>query len=198
MLRCTLLQAERIAWLGCGAQLPTAVLFPAQAQQPSSSAGGSSGSHAQQQGGAAAAAAEGLEAAAAALVAALSPLLNGGGAVAQRCSEVKMELAGEDGTGEAVRLILAHLEQCQQRQAQQAQQQGARRDSGQLQQQSAEAGAAVNPAARLLSLPNGILVSSLANSETLFIYREIFEQRCYLQVWARCTSKPAGTGRCAV
>ena len=152
--------AERVAWLGCGAQVAPAALLQADGVgAPGATAAGqlqvgngSSEEHQRQQ----------VEQAAEALATALTALLHDG-SIRQQCARMQQELAAEDGLAAAVQLVRQQL--------------------GQQQQQREEKQQAASPPAAAveeLELPGGLRILCPSPAEALFIHREIFQQDCYL------------------
>lgn len=154
--------AERVAWLGCGAQLSPAALL----QQPCGSSGVKEDEGQQQQ--------QEVEQAGAELAAVLQGLLQDAG-MREACGRLRAQLAAEDGLGAAVCLVRRQLDRQDPPPAQQQQQQ---REHGVPAEPSATAAWAV--AVRELDLPGGLRVRCISPSEALFIHREVFEQDCYL------------------
>lgn len=172
--------ADRVSWGGWGMRLPMHALFPSQAASRFGSGDGSVNSGAalqhadtqqagqqqqQEQGPPAQLVAEG----AASLATALSALL-ADASIRAACLQAQQQLAAEDGAGVAVAAI-----------RQEAASAGV---ASALVQQRCEAPLAPAPSPpepelRELSLPNGLAVNCVSPSETLFIFREVFQSRCY-------------------
>ncbi|GAB4815972.1 hypothetical protein N2152v2_003018 [Parachlorella kessleri] len=168
--------AERVSWMGCGAQLSTSVLFPPAGSGDAAPAPPAAAAPAAAaEGGAGASQGQGLKAtpderqAAETLAAALRPFVEEGGEARVACRALQQALAGENGSAVAVQHILQYLQQDQQykSQAEQAQQQQQLRRP----QQPVTA----------VTLPNGLAISCLSPSEALLIYEEVWELRCYLR-----------------
>ena len=150
--------AERVVWLGCGAQLRPAALL-----QDCSTDGEQAAAAAEQQ------SSQQVQQAAESLAAALASVLEDAD-VRQQCARMQQQLADEDGAAAAVALIRRQLEQ-QQQQAQPC------RQEGQQQQQRLQE---IAQQLQSVELPNGLHVVCHSPAEAAFIHREVFTEDSYL------------------
>ncbi len=115
-----------------------------------------------------------------------------------QCTDISALLLDEQGTRTASEYIAAYLDTCCSSSVESRDHGGRGADAG-LESQAMTDGAkrGAEPAEErescampseesggdsgFLTLPNGMRIRSLVDAETLFIYREIFEQRCYFR-----------------
>jgi hypothetical protein len=156
--------AERVQWLGCGAQLDPATLL--QACGSETQAGFAPDDDQQQQ----VHLHDATEEAGKAVAAAFASLLQDAG-TQQQCSVMKQQLASEDGLAAAVKLVRQQL------------QQGPCTAGAASGAAAGNVGPAVEamprPAVQELELPGGLIVLCISPPEAVFIHREIFTDDCY-------------------
>ncbi|KAL4436583.1 hypothetical protein ABPG75_003722 [Micractinium tetrahymenae] len=171
--------AERVAWLGCGAQLSPAALLQDGPEQAGDQAAGDGKPKAAQQ---LLLQQQAVEEAARGLAVALAALPRDDG-VCQQCARLRDQLAQEDGLAAAVALVREQL-------AGQGQQQ-VRLQAGQPEQQppaatsAAAAATAVQAPVQRVELPGGLSVRCISPSEAAFIHGEVFQQNCYFPAGIR-------------
>lgn len=151
--------AERVAWLGCGAQHSPAALLQEGQPESASAGGGQEGRRLPPQ--------QAVEAAAQGLADALQSLLGDEG-MRQQCAQLRDRLANEDGEAAAVAAVRQQLAQ-----------QGQQQEHPPHAVAAAGAVSAAQAPQQRVDLPGGLSVLCISPGEAAFIHREVFQQDCY-------------------